>query len=566
MAAACSSGSSGPTGVLGTISGRPDPAEREPAAGTAPGGGGDTAPAEAPAPQPPADLVIHPESVVAEIDPHVLGTNVPAWLLPQLLTDPTMLALTRQLGTTMLRLPGGSWSNDYDWLACEREDAAGCFAAWAASPSDLLGFVEATGLEAMWTASFNGTAEEAAAAVAFFNGTVGDDRPIGTDRNGREWGVVGDWAALRAERGFADPVPVAHWEIGNEIYGAVGEAGPQCLDWGWEHVWTCDPAEYVHGDDEHDGLLAFAAAMTAVDPTIQIGAVGVGDRGAWNNWDDVVIREGGAEIDFYVVHHYGSDGSSSAEELLDVPRQAWPRITTEMRRAFTDYGLAADTPIAVTEHNMVSFIDGDDARLMPSVANAFYLADTLGQMIATGVPIANQWNLMNGRADNGSDYGLIDGETMSRTPAYYAMALWARAGERLVEVTADPDAELGDLRVYGVLDADAAPRLYAVNPSAEPVRATIAVATDGPPADVVAHVVAGDSLEATTMSFNGSPDPSIELSEPPAVVPHGAPARPDADLEYEFAPYSLTLLEWSAAGPGGTAGAPLASAPPGTTP
>lgn len=509
-----------------------------------------------------ADLVVHTDRVLAEIDPMVLGTNVPAWLLPDLLTDLRFVQLTQALGTTLLRLPGGSWSNDYDWLGCERDDDAECFAAWGASPSDLLGFMVATGLPGMWTAAFNGTAEEAAAAVAFFNGTVGDQRPIGVDRGGRDWGVVGEWAALRAEHGFPEPVPITHWEVGNEIYGAVADAGPACAPWGWENVWTCDPAEYVHGDDSHDGLLAFAEAMTAVDPTIKIGAVGVGDRGEWGNWDDVVIREGRTAIDFYVVHHYGSDGDRPVDELLDVPREAWPRITTDVRRVFTDYGLPADTQIAVTEHNMVSFIDADEARLMPSAANAFYLADTIGQLIASGVPIANQWNLMNGRAANGSDYGLIDGTTMQRAPAYYAMALWARAGRSLVEVAVGPDAELGDLRVYGLIDADGAPRVLAFNPTGEVIRASLAVEPERQPdgsgdtGGVVAHVVAADSLGATTMSFNGVSEPSPDLSDPPVAVSLGVAAEPAADLDYQFAPYSLTLLEWT------PIGAPAAVATP----
>jgi len=497
-----------------------------------------------------ADLVVRPGAVLAEINPLTLGTNVPAWLLPDLLTDARFVELTRQLGTTLLRLPGGSWSNGYHWLACEREDESGCFATWGAAPSDLLGFMHATGLPGMWTAAFSGTAHEAAAAVAFFNGAIDDQRPIGVDRNGHDWGVVAEWAALRAERGFAEPVPITYWEIGNEIYGALGSAGPACAPWGWEHVWTCDPAEYVLGDDEHDGLLAFAEAMTAVDPTIQIGAVGVGDRGEWNDWDDTVIGTAGDVIDFYVVHHYGSDGDRSAEELLDVPRAAWPRITADMRQVFVDHGLAADLPIAVTEHNMVSFIDADDARLMPSAANAFYLAETIGQLILSGVPIANQWNLMNGRADNGSDYGLVDGTTMQRAPAYYALALWARAGTALVEV--DVNADLGDLRVYGLRSADGLARLLVLNPTGSGVPATIGVEGDpaaaGGPGPVVvdAHVVAASSLDATTMTFNGAAQPAPDLSDPPARVAPEPPAdgAPGGRWSYHFAPFSLTLLEW----------------------
>ena len=62
---------------------------------------------------------------------------------------------------------------------------------------------------------------------------------------------------------------------------------------------------------------------------------------------------------------------------------------------------------------------------MAKAINAFYLAETIGQMATNGVTIANQWNLANGRDANGSDYGLVDAATLAGSPAYFAMALWA---------------------------------------------------------------------------------------------------------------------------------------------
>ena len=52
--------------------------------------------------------------------------------------------------------------------------------------------------------------------------------------------------------------------------------------------------------------------MRAVDADIEVGAVGVGDRGAWSDWDDKVMGGAGDDIDFYVVHQYGSNGDVSA--------------------------------------------------------------------------------------------------------------------------------------------------------------------------------------------------------------------------------------------------------------
>ena len=67
------------------------------------------------------EIAIRTDSAVT-LDRRLFGTNVPAWLGPDKLSDPAFQAATIALGTTLLRFPGGSWSNGYDWLACERAE------------------------------------------------------------------------------------------------------------------------------------------------------------------------------------------------------------------------------------------------------------------------------------------------------------------------------------------------------------------------------------------------------------------------------------------------------------
>ena len=481
-----------------------------------------------------AGIVVHVEDVVGVVDDRLLGTNLPAWLLPEILADETFRGVTTASGTSMLRLPGGSWSNSYDWLGCEREDPETCSATWASNPSDFIDFINATGIPAMWTVAINGTAEEAAAVVAFFNGEVADDRPIGTDRLGRDWKTVGHWAQLRADNGSLQPTPIRYWEVGNEVYGAIASAGPDCAPWGWEDVWTCDGTEYVEGNAQHDGFRAFRNAMVFVDPTIDIGIVGVGARGEWGDWDDEVMAAAGDTIDFYVVHHYGSNGDVAAEDVLGIPRRVWPDLVEDLRDGFAEHGLG-DIPIAVTEHNLVAFLDGDDEVLMPTVLNAFYLADTIGQLAANGVSIANQWNMANGRALNGSDYGLIDGQTHARSPAYFSLVLWSRFGDELVDVTVEPD----DLMVYGGRSDDTV-SLLVINPTEAAVTTTVVVESRSGVESVTVDTVVADALLATSVTYNGVASPSNSLDEPSEERP-----STDGNLAAEFPPYSMTLLRWT---------------------
>jgi hypothetical protein len=383
-----------------------------------------------------ADVVVRADQPGRPIDRRVFGTNVPAWLGGMRLADPEFRQLAVDAGITVVRMPGGSWSNAYDWRACEESDTDGCVFADSARPSDFASFLHATGLEGMWTVSINETAQSAASLVAFFNGEVDDLRPIGVDRDGTNWGTVATWAQLRAQRGLDDPIGVQLWEVGNEVYGGTpASGGDQCADFGWEDVWTCDGTEYVTGVEGRDGYLAIREAMIAVDPTIEVGAVGVSEPGSWSDWGTEVIEAAGDELDFYVVHEYGFGESPDPEEALDRASDLWDEVLTNVATA-----LPEGVPVAITEYNLVSFGDGDTERSMTRAMNALYTAESLGRMVRAGVPIANHWNLANGVMASGTDYGLVTADTLAPYPAYAAFRLWADTGTEQLDTSGNPPA------------------------------------------------------------------------------------------------------------------------------
>ena len=218
------------------------------------------------------------------LDTRVLGSNLPTWINSNNFADAKFRARTAASGITVLRMPGGSLSNSYGWLSCEMRSnvsgAASCarpgWEAWASRPTDFIDFLQATDIAGMWVVNINGTPEEAAAAVAFFNATTDDTTPIGVDRNGTDWFTAGHWAQLRSDHGNPAPLGIKLWGVGNEVYGGTpGSGGAECAAWGWEDVWTCSGTEYVNGAGDHAGFTAFRTAMRAVDSTIQVGAVGV---------------------------------------------------------------------------------------------------------------------------------------------------------------------------------------------------------------------------------------------------------------------------------------------------
>jgi hypothetical protein len=501
-----------------------------------------TTPSEASTTVAASTIVIDTTAEGRNFDRRLLGTNVPAWLNPSTTSDPAFQQRITDLGNPLLRLPGGSWSNAYDWLACETTDAQSgtegeCYWTWAAKPSDFLELLRSTDQEAIWTVSINGSAQEAAALVAFFNGSVNDTRSIGTDRYGKNWGTVATWARLRRDAGFPDPQPIRLWEVGNEVYGGKPGVGPDCSPWGWEDVWTCDGTAYVNGDANHDGYLAFREAMRAVDPSIAVGAVGVDYPGEWSEWGNRVIAAAGDQLDFYVVHTYAYGGYPlpSPSEVLQQPQQIWPDVMNELNAAFDQYAGGRRAPIAVTEYNIFAWQDLDENQLMTKAVNTLFIADTIGQLADTGVSIATQWDMANGQADNGTDYGLVHAETYEPYPQYYAMQLWNQFGNTWLPLTSPYNAK-DTLSVYAGRTSSGAITVMAINKTRNPITSNLQLGNTASTWRGRADVLRADSLTARSIKLNGQD------------AANGAPATTLPDFtqstSYTFQPYSVTLLRF----------------------
>ena len=475
------------------------------------------------------------------IDPYSFGSNLPAWLGAARFEHEVFRARAMAAGLTILRLPGGSWSNTYDWLACENGVIPDCEHPWAARPTDFLNFLRATGIEGMWVVSPNGTAQEMAALVAFFNAAITDTTSIGLDARGRDWLTAGHWAQLRRDHGNPDPWPVKLWEVGNEVYGGKPDKHPQCQPYGWEEVWTCDGTEYVNGlgsgPDRREGYLEFRAAMRAVDPTIQVGAVGAPFAGEWHNWGNEVIAAAGSIMDFYSLHQYAYfDPPASYAEALAQPHTIWPAIRADLDAALKTHAAGRDIPAAVTEYGLFSVGDQDDDQMMVRAVNALFIADAIGQIIQNRFAMAQQWDLANGRFDNGSDYGLLDTETFARNPPYYVFPLWTRFGLEMLSLSATAPPETTLSLYAGRIDPQTF-SLLAINKTAQPITATVDLPfftiTGG-----LVDLVQATTLTATTVAFNGLSDPADDLSDAPS-LPLNNVSDP---FVYTFAPYAITLL------------------------
>ncbi len=483
------------------------------------------------------------------IDDSLLGSNLPAWLVPSGLADATFRERTAASGVSLIRMPGGSWSNYYGWYSCEQgSDQSGAlacgdnWASWAARPTDFIDFMQATGMAGMWVISPLATPQEAAAAVAFFNADVNDATVIGVDRNGTDWRTAGDWAQLRADHGNPDPVGIALWAVGNELYGSKpSTGGSQCQEYGWESYWTCDGVEYVNGTTERDGFVDYVAAMKAVDPSIQIGAVGTPTGAEFNNWGNEVIASAGTLMDFYDIHQYAFfDPPADYATMLAQPHGVWTSIMADIDASFGANFGNRTVPVAVTEYNLFSVHEQDSGQLMNRMGNALFMADTIGQLATEGVAMANQWNLANGASSTGTEYGLMQPSSWNRSPQYYVFPLWAKFGSEILPHTSSLDAA-SEVSVYtGRVDDDTV-SLLAINKSDQPATLSISAVDDNGSVSLTGGLVdrlEAASLDAETVTYNGVPAPNNDLSDAPAT----ALGATGTSIDYSVPANSIVLL------------------------
>ncbi|MFN4294471.1 MAG: carbohydrate binding domain-containing protein [Thermoflexales bacterium] len=485
-------------------------------------------------------VTIQASSVLTPFLPDMLGSNLPAWLGPSKFSNPTFRARTAASGLKLLRLPGGSWSNSYGWLSCEmgsnQPGAEPCgwgWESWASRPTHFINFLKATGMRGMWVVNPNGTSKEAAALVAFMNGSVNDNRVIGTDIRGTNWYTVGRWAALRVAGGNPDPVGIKLWEFGNEVYASKSSAASSsssglCVSWAWEDTWTCDGYEYVNGvgsgSSRREGYLEFRQAMQFVDPTITLAAVGTDNPGmpsdvggvTYSGWGSRVISAAGSQLEMYTIHPYPYFNLPPLmSQVLGNPQTYWPSFMGAVRNAFNTYGGERQAPVAITEFNLVGMSSKDMNQWMTRAVNALFLADSLGQAAQQGAVLFAQWDLANGRDSNGTEYGLMHEDNgFFRSPQYYVYPLWSRFGAHMVAVTstADPASQVS---VYAGWVNSSTVSLLAVNKLGTPVTTTIQTPGFGPLIGGTKWQIAASSLSAQNVTYNGVLNPADDLSNAP---------------------------------------------------
>ena len=428
----------------------------------------------------------------------------------------------KELGTFLLRFPGGSLSDEYHWAT---DTSLSNTWTWGTSFTNFVHIATNVGAQAIITVNYGtGTSNEAAAWVKFAN--------------------------ITNHCGFK------YWEVGNECYGS----------------WETDSNTYPHDPYTYAVRAAgYIQLMKAADPTIHIGVVGlVGEDNGENTytnhpatntitgqvhygWTPVVLstlKKLGITPDFLIDHRYPEYVSDSDPILLQTTTTSWARDAADLRGQINGYFGAGGTNIelCVTENNSDA---GAEGRQSTSIVNALYLADSVSQLMLTEFNSYIWWDLRNGADTSGDfdptlygwrtngDEGIILNSN-TRYPTFYADKLlqyFAQPGDMVLAATSDYPL----LAAYATRKADGAVALLVINKDATnnfTAQMNLANFTPGPTALVRSYGIAQDEATRTNSSVPGAQDISTNNF-----------AVPGANFSTVFPPYSLTLLTIPPAAP-----------------
>lgn len=357
------------------------------------------------------------------LTPTFFGLNTATWNWD--LSNTTTVNRLRVAGPLLLRFPGGSTSNEYDW---RNNSSRRTGATYGTNTAQFLNVATQIGAEKLISVNYgSGTPAEARDWVQYANVTL----------NGN----------------------VRYWAIGNECYGP------------WEydtHPNRHDAHTYAHFVRDAIQL------MKAVDPTIKVGVVGTWLETDYpqrfsvtnprtgqtvNGWSAVLLKtlnDLGVVPDFYDIHFYPQNPGREDDAYLLSSTAEWHTIVARTRQILRDYlGTAGDTvQIFALETNSVAYNPGKQTT---SLVNALYFADTFGQAWLAGVDALAWWDMHNA-AETGNnnspvlygwrmvgDYGILAAGYPSGVseplntpyPAYHAYTLlrqFANAGDQLLTV------------------------------------------------------------------------------------------------------------------------------------
>ncbi|MFL6115148.1 MAG: cellulose binding domain-containing protein, partial [Catenulispora sp.] len=471
-----------------------------------------------------------------------IGTNGSVY--DAALTDAAVPGLLKNAGAGLIRFPGGTSSDTYNW---KNNTDVTSGRVQSVNFDQYTTLLSQTGAQGMITVNY-GTGDTAGATQS----------PAETGAQ-----FAADWVRYA---NVTHHYGIKYWEIGNEIYGngtygANWEPDQHCAT--GTNPTNCGPSVYAQN------VKAYISAMKAVDPTIVVGVVltapgnwpdGVTNAGSPQTWNQTVMTALAGQIGFADVHWYPQNPGNESDATLLSASASIPSMVSTLKAQLGQYEGSSAVPIMITETNSVSSNPG---KQILSVVNALYLTQDYLGWIQNGVTSVDWWQIHNGivtGTNNSSslygtatygDYGILSDASCgtvngARTcepaadtpfPAYYGMQLLGKfihPGDTLVSASSSQSL----LKAYSVKAADGSLRVLLVNddPSNSytvglnysgftPAAGAPSVTTLAPPGTGLTTAAAGTAASQTVAPYSAA---VVTLQPGSTVTPPTTPGTPTA--------------------------------------
>ena len=374
-----------------------------------------------------------------------LGTNIAIWNQSSTFRDPEVHKYFKDAGIGLIRIPGGSASDQYFWngngvLNGTRIDRSKYhdgtwkidYSKWAPGFMGFFGFPK----DPMKTELSDWQGNSNVKDQLDFVKSLGAETLItvnagtGTPRDAAEWVK---WA--NHTNGYG----VKFWEVGNEL-GGSWEAGTVLADGK-----TMDSA--IYGAIYRD----FSKAIKAADPKALVGSQGGVEfiKGALAHKD--------APVDFVTYHDYFSSDAISPVALFQTLDKIKPAIK-EVRDAVQKLRPGKNILIGMTEFNAQLF----EGAQTSDVNSGLWLTAALLEMMYGGLDFATQWDSFTQKPDKGGGHGFMVEQGALPKAEYWTYVILNRyLGDKLLKI----EVTSKDVRGYASRDETGAIYAIAVNTS-----------------------------------------------------------------------------------------------------
>lgn len=379
-------------------------------------------------------LTVEADVTVREMDRHrLLGTNVALWHGEATLNAPRLQPLLDLWRPAQIRLPGGSYSNEYYWNGHGVRRADGSLdlskrapdGRWAVDYSAYQPGFRVAGQERL-PAKYQGEID--VRTQHEFVKRVGAEPFVTVNYGSGDPRMAAEWVRFAKKHAYG----VGYWEVGNELNGE------------WEMGHRLPDGSAITGELYAIRYKDYAAAIKAVDPDARVGGPASSDLSA--DFAEELLMLAGDQVDFISVHAYpvGVQLTDPAAKFrcLDDLRPSLDRIRGWINQHQPARAEAIE--LGVTEWNIKVNEDRDTGDMLGGLWSAAWI----GEMFREGVSFAHQWDLFTNKEKGGHSTFLSKGSVFEPKATYWANYLWSQLmADRLVASRLD-GAPSAAIRAY----------------------------------------------------------------------------------------------------------------------